>query len=463
MRAIRLVAIALLAWPMQSRADTVRFSDTVFPNANWSATKFLDGSFSAFQVATGGNPDQFRQTDQSMNPGESIFVVHTNSSAVYNPSVNGALGTVNCSFNIKFVGGSTGTSQVAHRLALEQAGSFYFANDFVVALGPGNGQPGAWQSFSSSGLTSSDFSKLSGAGTLDFSASGSPITFGYLTTNTAGVTSISTSSGIDNWSVTLNPTDQLLNISTRLRVLTGDNVLIGGFIITGSVPKKVLLRAIGPSLAPFGLTGVLADPTLELHTPGGAVITNDNWRSTQQAEIEATGIPPMNDLESALLVTLSPGNHTAIVRGTNNGTGLALVEGYDLESGSESQFANISTRGLVGTGDDVLIGGIIVGPTGTSSNNFLTRATGPSLSKFGIQNPLQDPTLELHDSSGVTIASNDNWQDSQEAEIQATGIPPTDAHESGVLATLAPGNYTAIVRGKNGTTGVALVEAYKIE
>jgi hypothetical protein len=118
---------------------------------------------------------------------------------------------------------------------------------------------------------------------------------------------------------------------------------------------------------------------------------------------------------------------------------------------------------LVGTEDDVLIGGIIVGPAGTSSNTFLARATGPSLSKFGIQNPLQDPTLELHDSSGVTIASNDNWQDSQEAEIQATGIPPTDAHESGVLTMLAPGNYTAIVRGKNGTTGVALVEAYKIE
>ena len=463
MRAIPLSGILFLACSVLSRADTLKFSDTAFLNTEWNTTKLLDGSFSAFQVGTGGNPGQFRQTDQSMNPGESIILVHTRAAAVYDPSASGALGMVNGSFNVKFVAGSTGTSQVAYRLALEQGDSLYMSSDYVVALGPGNGLPGEWQNFSLSGLTASNFSRISGSGTLDFSASGAPITFGYMTTNTANVTSVSTSSGIDNWSVTLNPTAQLQNISTRLRVLTDDNVLIGGFIVTGTVPKRMLLRAIGPSLTAFGLTDALTDPILELHQPNGIVVTNDDWRSTQQSEIEATGIPPQNDFESAILATLNPGSYTAIVRGTNSGTGLALVEGYDLESASESQLANISTRGFVGAEDDVLIGGIIVGPTGTPNNNFLARAIGPSLINFGIENPLLDPILELHDSSGATMASNDNWQDDQKTEIEATGIPPTDTAESAILALLMPGNYTAIVRGKNDTVGVALVEVYKVD
>jgi hypothetical protein len=251
----------------------------------------------------------------------------------------------------------------------------------------------------------------------------------------------------------------LANISTRLLVETGDNVLIGGFIIIGTQPKKVIVRAIGPSLP---LAGKLADPVLELHGPAGfATLTNDNWRSDQEAEIIATGIPPTNDLESAIVATL-PANgagYTAIVRGVNNGTGIGLVEAYDLDNTVDSKLANISTRGLVQTGDNVLIAGTIIqGPT---TQQVLVRAIGPSLDLPG---KLADPTLELHDGNGALIAANDNWRSDQEAAIIATGIPPTNDLESAIVETL-PANgasYTAIVRGVNGTTGVALVEIYAL-
>lgn len=247
---------------------------------------------------------------------------------------------------------------------------------------------------------------------------------------------------------------------------TGDNVLIGGFIITGNAPKKVLLRAIGPSLSGFGLADVLADPALELHKPDGTVVTNDNWKDTQEAEIEATKIAPTDDLEPAILVTLDPvdpalpgsGAYTAIVKGKNGGTGVALVEVYDLDEGADSQLANISTRGFVQGGDNVMIGGVIIGKT----SEVLLRAIGPELTQFGISNALQDTTLELHDQDGVLITSNDDWKESQQAEIEATGIAPKDDRESAILMTLQPSSYTAIVRGKNDTTGVALVEAYQL-
>ena len=251
----------------------------------------------------------------------------------------------------------------------------------------------------------------------------------------------------------------LANISTRLRVETGDNVLIGGFIITGTQPKKVIVRAIGPSLP---LAGALADPVLELHGPGAfATITNDNWRSDQEAEIIATGIPPTNDLESAIVATLPANNsaYTAIVRGVNNGTGIGLVEAYDLDRTVDSKLANISTRGLVQTGDNVLIAGTIV--LGQTSQRVIVRAIGPSLNLPG---KLADPTLELRDGNGALLRSNDNWRSDQEAEIIATGIPPTNDLESAIVATL-PANgasYTAIVRGVNGTTGVAVVEVYAL-
>ena len=238
---------------------------------------------------------------------------------------------------------------------------------------------------------------------------------------------------------------------------TGDNVLIGGFIITGTQPKRIIVRAIGPSLSSF-FPGALADPVLELRDSSGSLIrSNDNWRSDQEAEIIATTIPPSNDLESAIVATLPANNsaYTAIVRGVNNGTGIGVVEAYDLDQTVDSKLANISTRGFVQTGDDVMIGGLIV--LGQDPLRVIVRAIGPSLSVSGA---LGDPTLELHDGNGALIASNDNWRTEQEAEIIATTIPPTNDLESAIVRDLAPGNYTAIVRGVNNTTGVALVEAY---
>jgi sugar lactone lactonase YvrE len=250
---------------------------------------------------------------------------------------------------------------------------------------------------------------------------------------------------------------QLQNISTRLRVETGDNVLVGGFIITGSQAKKVMVRAIGPSLP---LDGALANPTLELHDSAGSLITsNDNWMEAPnlQETIDST-IAPTNDLESAILLSLDPGLYTAMVRGVNDTTGIGLVEVYDLDTTVDSKLANVSTRGLVQTGDDVMIGGIII--LGPDPQEVLLRAIGPSLPVAGA---LADPTLELHDKDGAIIASNDNWRSDQEADIIATTISPTDDAESAILMTLTPDAYTAIVCGKDNTTGIALVEVYQLD
>lgn len=247
------------------------------------------------------------------------------------------------------------------------------------------------------------------------------------------------------------------NISTRLRVDTGNNVLIGGFIVTGTQAKRVIVRAIGPSLSSF-FSGVLTDPVLELRDSEGALIrSNDNWRNDQEAEINATGIPPGNELESAIVATLPAGNsaYTAIVRGMNDGTGIGVVEVYDLDQAVDSRLANISTRGLVQTGDDVLIGGLIV--LGQNSLRVIVRAIGPSLPVTGA---LGNPTLELRDGNGVLVAANDDWRSDQEAEIIATTIPPSNDLESAIVRTLSPSSYTAIVRGVGNTTGVALVEGY---
>ena len=262
------------------------------------------------------------------------------------------------------------------------------------------------------------------------------------------------------------PPRNLLNISTRTQVLTADKVLIGGFIIAGSDPKRVIIRGIGPSLSAVGAT--LQDPMLELHQASATIAFNDNWRANQ-VEVEATGIPPTNDLESAIVATLAPGAYTAILKGTNNGTGVGVVEVYDLNQTANSRLANISTRGFVDTANNVMIGGVIVsGGVGGGSARVIVRAVGPSLSASGLQGALQDPNLELHNSSGATIASNDNWKTrsdggSQQAEIEATGIPPTNDLESALVQTLAPGNYTVIVRGTSDTTGIADVEAYTLQ
>jgi uncharacterized repeat protein (TIGR01451 family) len=254
--------------------------------------------------------------------------------------------------------------------------------------------------------------------------------------------------------------NRLANISTRLNVGTVDNVLIGGVIISGTSPKKVLVRGIGPSLTAFGVPSALADPTLELLGSAGSLASNDNWRDTQEQEIMDTGLKPTNDLESALVATLDPGSYTAILRGKNSTIGNGLVEVYDLEPSTEldTRLANISTRGFVQSGDNVMIGGVII--QGAAEKHLLVRAIGPSLADFGVPNVLLDPTLDVVDSMGVTV-SNDNWRDTQEEAI-AGSIPPNDDRESAIDIYLMPGNYTAIVRGKNDTVGNALVEVYEL-
>jgi len=256
------------------------------------------------------------------------------------------------------------------------------------------------------------------------------------------------------------PPSQLLNISTRLRVQTGENVLIGGFIVTGTDLKKVIIRGIGPSLATF-FSGTLANPTLELFQGDTPIDSNDDWIE-KRAEIEATRLQPTNDLEAAIVRTLAPGSYTAILRGKGNTEGIGLVEVYDLNQAANSKLANIATRGFVEKDNNVMMGGLIVGPEGGLNVKVVVRALGPSLSNFGISGALQNPTLDLVNSSGVVIRSNDNWKLLQQTEIEALGLQPSDERESALVETLGPGRYTAVVRGSGNTTGVGLVEVYNV-
>jgi hypothetical protein len=248
-----------------------------------------------------------------------------------------------------------------------------------------------------------------------------------------------------------------------MQVQTGASVGIGGFIITGSAPKHVLLRAIGPSLAGSGIPNALADPVLELHGPGAFVtITDDNWRDdpAQEAAIIATGIPPTNNFESAIDATLAPGNYTAIVKGKNNTSGVALVEVYDLNQ-LVGKLGNISTRAFVSTNSNIVIAGFILGNSG-GNDRIVVRGLGPSLTAAGVPNALADPVLELRDSNGVLLTSNNDWQDNpvQASELTAAGLAPTNDLESGIAATLPPGAYTALLAGLNNGIGIGLVEVY---
>lgn len=254
----------------------------------------------------------------------------------------------------------------------------------------------------------------------------------------------------------------VLNLSSRIRVQTDDNVLIGGFILTGTDPKKLIVRAIGPSLTDQDVPDALADPVLTLYNAAGdPIATNDNWKDDQQAEIEDTTLQPTKNKESAIVMTLPVGAYTAIVRGADNTTGIGVVELYDIDPGATTLLANISSRALVETGDNVLIGGFIVGVTDGGQTRLLTRAIGPSLSG-AITDPLQDPQLDVYNSDGMVIASNDNWKDSEQAIIEATMLAPTDDRESAIVSSLDPGAYTAIVRGKGDTTGIGLLEIYTL-
>jgi hypothetical protein len=279
--------------------------------------------------------------------------------------------------------------------------------------------------------------------------------------------------------VAATPTSDLGNISTRGFVQTGNNVMIGGFIVQGTGPKRVIIRAIGPELTQHGITNPLADPRLELHNGTGALIaSNNNWQTTiiggvitrnQVTDIQNSGHAPTAATESAIIASLQPGNYTVIVRGVSNTAGVALVEVYDLSPGSTAILGNISTRGFVQTGDNVMIGGFVV--QGTGGKRLILRAIGPELTQHGVPNVLANPMLELHNGSGALIALNNDWQTTiiggvitgnQVSDIQNSGYAPTAVSESAIIANLQPGNYTAIVRGVNNSTGVALVEVYDL-
>jgi hypothetical protein len=254
----------------------------------------------------------------------------------------------------------------------------------------------------------------------------------------------------------------LVNISTRLLVQTGAKVGIGGFIITGPDAKKVLIRGMGPTLTSFGVPNALQNPVLELHNGTDAVlIGNDDWKIPQETAIAATGLAPADDHESAILLTLQPGAYTVIESGKNGTSGVGLIEIYDLDAVANAHLSNISTRGFVQNGDNVMIGGFIVSGA-SGSVNLVVRALGPSLAQFGVPSPLADPRLGLYNGNGTLITWNDNWKDSQQTGIENSGLQPPNNLDSAILVTLPTGNYTAIVTGKNGGTGVGLVEVYRL-
>lgn len=265
-------------------------------------------------------------------------------------------------------------------------------------------------------------------------------------------------------------TGELLNVSARQQIGLNDNVAISGFIVGGNGTKRIMLRGIGPSLASQGIAGTLADPRLELHDSRGATIAiNDNWQTTQLggllvqdqvAAIRASTIAPTDPAEAALIADLVPGSYTAVVQGVNGGTGLGLAEVYDLDQLASASVSNLSNRGFVETGANVMIGGFIVG--GDQASTIVTRALGPSLGQAGLSGALLDPTLELHDANGALIAFNDDWADEQKATLEASGLAPVDSREAAIESTLAPGLYTAIMAGKDGGTGIGLVEIYKL-
>ncbi|MGZ5023486.1 MAG: hypothetical protein ACXWBS_01350 [Chthoniobacterales bacterium] len=243
----------------------------------------------------------------------------------------------------------------------------------------------------------------------------------------------------------------------------GERLMIGGFIITGDTSKRVVVRGLGPSLAAAGIASPLADPALQLHDSlGNSFAQNLNWKDTQQSELIATGLAPQNDLEAATMQTLAPAAYTATMTGENGGTGVGLLEVYEADQSLGNRVANLSGRGFVGTGDEVMIGGFIVRGNGMSAD-LLVRALGPSLSANGITQPLADPRIEIRDSNGALIAANNDWRDTQASEIQSRSLAPPNELEAAAIISAGPGAYTAILQGNGGVTGVALLEIYRLQ
>jgi len=258
-----------------------------------------------------------------------------------------------------------------------------------------------------------------------------------------------------------SPTAQLTSISTRVSVGTGNDVSIVGFIISGTQPKEVLIRGLGPTLGHFGVMNALQDPTLQLHSGNTVLASNNDWQSAPNSGQIPTNLRPPDPRESAILVTLAPGAYTAVEAGNNNTTGVGLVEVYDLNTAVFSELTSISTRGFVQTGDNVMIGGFI-NAGGNDSTEVLVRALGPTLRSFGVTDALADPTISLANANVQIVASNDNWKSTQQGAIQVSGLAPPNDLEPAILITLPNAAHTAVVSAKNGATGVALVEVYKI-
>jgi PKD repeat protein len=366
--------------------------------------------------------------------------------------------------------------------SLTHTGAFTFVGNAACALNaaptakllanPDQGNPPLTVAFDGSGSVDPDagdsiasYTFSFGDGSADVTQSSPTISHTYKHGGAFFVTlTVKDSHGLQSAnvaSVEIKVAAQLLNLSTRLQVQTGDNALIGGFIISGSEPKKVVLRGIGPSL---NVPGKLEDPVIQLFNSSNVNIGgNDDWKTDQQ-NVESTGLAPTNDRESALVITLNPGTYTVVMRGKDNGTGIGLVEMYDVGLAANSRLANVSSRGFIGLNDNVLIGGFFAGPRTAAVTGVVLRAIGPSLAAFNVPQPMQDPTLEVHNSDGDIVASNDDWESSQKSDIEALGLAPSDSRESAVLMrNFDPGAYTAIVRGKNNTTGVGLVEIYDVQ
>jgi uncharacterized repeat protein (TIGR01451 family) len=431
-------------------------------------------------IATTGTPDETTANDTSNTLTTTIAKANTSVavSSSQNPSTAGE--SVTFSATVSSAGGTpSGTVQFSvdgapagAATALNGSGNASFSTS---SLSTGNHTIAA--SYSGDGNFNASAGSLAGGQTVNAAPTPSPTPTPTPTATPSSSPTPSptvsptappsaTASPTPSPSPTASPGAEALNISTRARVESGENVLIGGFIITGDEPKKVIVRALGPSLNVDGtpVPDRLADPVLELHGPNGSlIVSNDDWKQTQQQQIEATTLAPTDDRESAIVATLQPDAYTAVLSGKDGATGVALVEAYDLSKDAASQLANISTRGLVQTDDNVMIGGFMLGGDPRESRVAI-RGLGPSLADSGIGNTLADPTLELRDKDGNRIELNDDYTDNaaEAAELAAQGLTPHDSRESALFVTLQPGTYTVILAGKNNTTGVGLVEIYNL-